>query len=200
MKCANCGAAVAAGVGRFCSHCGAVLADAPRLRADEYRTHPERFAAVRAAADYPDAMAYDPGRGVTPLEFILPLGLMAFGGYAVRHGLGSMPREQSLLVNLFMIVWFGALGFSLLRAVAAAAAPLERVIAVVVNSRTSISSHRHNRHRHSSTEHYVTVEREDSRRTEYRTGGKTVGLVCDPDIGVADVRARRLLDFRRFDA
>ncbi|MCE9577762.1 MAG: hypothetical protein K8W52_31805 [Deltaproteobacteria bacterium] len=60
MRCANCGAAVAAGAGRFCSHCGGVLSDAPRLRADEYRTHTERYAAVRAAPGYPDAMVHDP--------------------------------------------------------------------------------------------------------------------------------------------
>ncbi len=200
MTCANCGAIAAAGAGRFCSHCGGVLADAPRIRADEYRTHPERFAAVRGHAGYPDAMLHDPGRGVSILEFIAPGFMILFGAVFFTAWMAAGPDEMRIVGVLFMVAWFGTLGAILWRTIAAARAPLAREVAVVVNTRTQLATHRHDGRRHTTTSYYVTLQGEDGARGEYSVRAPLAGLVTTPDIGVAYVRGRRLLDFRRFDA
>ncbi|MCE9577763.1 MAG: DUF2500 domain-containing protein [Deltaproteobacteria bacterium] len=134
------------------------------------------------------------------VAFIVPVFMMLFGVVFFTFFMSGAPRDMQLFGGAFMVVWFGILGYALWRVIRVARAPLERVIAVVVNQRTSVSSHRHDQHRHTSTSYYVTLQREDGDRAEYTVGGGLAGLVSDADIGVAYVKQDLLLDFRRFDA
>jgi hypothetical protein len=199
VNCTSCGATVRADSGRFCSHCAAVLPDAPRITADQYRTHPERYEAVAAHPQYPQVVASPPE--VSSIGRILgPIVMMAFGVFfafvATRGGVGhSDPFD--VFLPLFMVAWFGANLYMLAKGFAFRRAPILTSVAVVVDERTNVSTSGNGKSRSTTTTYYATLQFRDGTRIEYSTSGALAGMVTVGDAGVAFTKADTLADFQR---
>jgi len=204
VKCVHCGASVAAGSGRFCSHCGLALPDAPRITADEYRTHADRYRAVASHPRYPDAMARTPRVSSKIPETLMLVLMLAFGvggvSFIIGEILGSsrQPRELVILPAMFGVAWVGAIGQRLFDIWRFVRAPMVRVIAVIVDERTEVSGGGENSS--ASTTYYATLQLEAGRRVELTTEGNVAGMISRGDIGVAYTKGGQLITFDRFPA
>ena len=187
-----------AGSGRFCSHCGTALPDAPRITPDEYRTHAERYRAVRAHERYPAAMDHTPPLPSTA-PAVLALTVMLFVGVgitaylAVRVAGTGVPSFLPLLLGL---VWAGTIGHRIVELLNLAHASVVRVVAVVVDERIKVSGGGKNSS--ATTTYYATLQTEDGGRVELTTSDNVAGMIARGDIGVAYTRAGTLLELERF--
>jgi hypothetical protein len=202
MTCGQCGAPVQRGDGRYCSHCAAALPDRPRITAEEWVTHVERF--EEAEKDPQHAIARGlpapaPQTGAM-LAMFVPFGVLwlAMTGFMtyqfadVDGGMAVFP----LLVGLVGALGMGAFVAASVRR---ARAPVTRVIAVVIDERTHVSTTGMGDQRSTHTAYYATLQLKDGRRLELRTSGAVTGMTTKGDIGLAVVRgAGELIDFHRF--
>ena len=74
-------------------------------------------------------------------------------------------------------------------------ARLERSIALVADERTEVSGG--GKDSSASTSYHVLLEWKEGQRRELKPSARVTGAVAPGDIGVAYVKANRLLDFRR---
>lgn len=77
------------------------------------------------------------------------------------------------------------------------AAPIRRVVGVVVDERVEVRGGGKNSA--ASTRYHATLQTRDGSRTEYVCEGLLSGRIAAPDIGVAFIKADHLVDFIRFD-
>lgn len=77
------------------------------------------------------------------------------------------------------------------------AAPIRRVIGVVVDERVEVRGGGKNSA--ARTHYHATLQTRDGSRTEYECEGLLAGRIAAPDIGVAFIKADHLVDFIRFD-
>jgi hypothetical protein len=201
MTCAQCGAAVKKGDGRFCSHCGAAHPDRPRIAPEEWSTHRERF--DQAARDPQHAVAMELPSPPPPmftrvwapsLFLLLWIGMGSFVTSGFARGGGTMV----LFPLAIMIGGVIMLGSVIIKGMNNARAPVLRELAVVVDERTQVSSSGTGNDRRTSTSYYATLQFEDGSRRELPTEGPIVGSVTRGDIGLAVMRGDELVDFHRF--
>ena len=204
-KCDHCGARIPRLDARFCEYCGTEL-PRPEPVAPPAPAHVDsvtaRFAAAKADPLVPELMRHTPSMGAYGAELGCGIGfavvfLIVVGTILVSVVGSSLGRAPGIfsLVPLFMLGVGGAMLIGLIkRAASTAGAPWNRVIALVVDERTHVSSSGDNGSR---TTYYVTLEAADGQREEYATAGKVSGKITAGDIGVAYLKAGRLFEFER---
>lgn len=153
----------------------------------------DKFQKIEQHPDYPELMRYTPsiwGRGW--LIFMIGFGVLFIVVclFMLIPGRGSPPAVFSLVVALMIVFVLGLMGYLLFRWRRLKAAPLQRMPAIVLDKRTDVSSGDY-------THFHVTLELRGGNRQEYDAEGKLYGLVIRDDMGVAYIKDRWLLDFRR---
>lgn len=202
MDCDHCGAPVR-DEGAFCSHCGGRIkrANDPRP-AHETATAPERFDLVLRHSGYARAIAHEPKVSVHA-SIIGGVVFAVFSGFMLMMGVTAMSQGLGPPGG-FMFVWasmclvFVALGVGMvLRTLRYAKAPIERIVAVVIDERVSVSGGGKNSS--ASTSYYATLQTKDGKRRELGCDGSLAGRIAAPDIGVAFTKEDQLVDFIRFE-
>jgi Protein of unknown function (DUF2500) len=201
MTCPQCGAAVKQGDGRFCSHCGGALPDRPRITAEEWVTHRERFEQAERDPQYAIAVAL-PAPRVSMLRIVFPLVFLIFWiaiGSFITMGFADGNAGAIALAPAAMTA-FGAIAIlaSVVGAIRRARAPVRRRIAVVVDERTDVGTSGSGDSRSTTTTYYATLQFADGNRFELATNGGVAGMITRGDIGLAVMRGRELADFHRF--
>ena len=173
----------------------------------------QRVLSVENHPDYPALLRYRPSAAYWYLRLFLQMVagfiLLVFcvGGWLFvqeisrRSGrLGPrLPEEGAMIFSLILIV-VGVAGVGLVlwgfvRLLKLSFAALRRVPAVVVDKRMSVSGG--GQHSTVSTRYYVTVQLGTGERREFDVRGKLFGQVARDDAGVAYLRDRFLVGFRR---
>lgn len=153
----------------------------------------DKFQKIEQHPDYPELMSYTPSiRGRGWLIFMIGFGIFFIVLCLVGLlGILSTNAPLAAFVPALMIVVVVAFMRSLFfRWRRLKAAPLQRVAAMILDKRTEVSSGDY-------TYYYVTLEIRGGERQEYNADGKLYGLVSHDDMGVAYIKDRSLLDFRR---
>lgn len=201
VHCKNCDAPVVEGAGRFCSHCGTVLPDAPRIAPHEYVTHAERFEAAGRAEGYAAAMAHAPAASSLP-GILGPLagiaGVGVFFGVLMPPAPASAPPVFKVGKLAMATIMVGVFAYLLVKGIRFHRAPLERLVAVVLEERTEVREV--GKKGRTRSHYFVTLQRRDGTRRECETSGAVAGQVTRADIGVAYVKGQRLVGFRRLEA
>lgn len=196
--CASCGAAFKTEAERFCPYCGTqrpspeekVVATsvAERFEIAEHDPEVERLMALEPGLTA--ATASDVGATMRPLVACIVLVVISIA-FASNH---------AGILTLFPLAMAGIVLFKTLKNAAGAVelrtATTERSIARVADERTEVRGANDRTH----TTYFVTLESKDGARREYRVDAAMAGRVAPNDLGVAYVRADRLLDFRRVNA
>jgi hypothetical protein len=192
MKCGNCGAVVAKGAGRFCTHCAAVLPDAERVSAYEFRTDEARFDEAERHDGFDLAMRHEPEPAHGGMGQVVGIVVLVFGVFWTFMALSMFP-PMALFGLLFVgIAFYGAV----YKPMQLARAPLERTLAIVVDERTSVSGGGQNSS--ASTHYYATLQFRDGRRVELNCSGKLAGEITRGDLGVACTKlGKHLVGFAR---
>ncbi len=153
----------------------------------------DRFEALERHPDFPELMKYaPPSRGRGWLIFVIGFGVVFIAVCIVMlfAGPGSTPFGFFLVAALMILLVLGLMGYLFFRWRRLNALPLERVPAMILDKRTEVSSGDY-------TYYYVTLELRNGHRQEYAAEGKLYGLVSHDDMGIAYIKDRSLLDFRR---
>jgi hypothetical protein len=197
MVCSSCGAAIRRDDGRFCSHCGAALADRPRISDVEWTTHPERFDEVAASPHFVAAMTAPAPRAsmlsVLPLVLFLigwcAIGAFIIGGFAEHGGI--------MVLGPIAIVGFGGIAVisMIWKQIRFVRAPVLRTIAVIVDKRTELRGGGESSS--ATTYYYATLHFKEGRRVELEATDGVIGMISSGDIGVALVRQHTLVAFLR---
>ena len=145
-------------------------------------------------------MAHEPK--VHSIAFVaLATGMLAFSIVFAFVSIAVLVLAPAPL--LFKIAWIAMNGgfivlgaWLVLKAWQFHRAPIERLVAMVVRTRTEISSG--GRDASTSTTYFVTLQSRDGARTELRAPGPVMGQLAADDIGIAYRKAATLVDFRRF--
>jgi hypothetical protein len=199
-RCENCGAVTSHPRPRFCSYCGAALAPLaePAVVAAPPSTT-ERLAAVEAHPDFPELLRHEPS--VSGL--VLGQGLQV--GFGILFIVVSLVITLVFLVVggpcaifplLFVVVGIGIVIQGGKRSAAIANAKLLRFPAVVLDERTKVVG---SGDAGTRTRYFATLEWQGDGRREFEVDGSLAGAVVPGDAGVAYVKERHLLDFRRLD-
>lgn len=179
------------------------------------RVDPGRFDKVEEHPDYASAPAEpvlptDAGLGIATAAGPLMLGLFGVVLALIALSLLFVFRPPVWFILMFLAGGAVFAGGAVLLArglILVRHAPVERVIAVVVKERTSVTGDE----RSASTTYYTTLQTRDGSRIEYRTSHALVGRIVVDDIGVAYVRdttldlgfmqikSKSLVEFIRFD-
>ncbi|MBP8811751.1 MAG: DUF2500 family protein [Kofleriaceae bacterium] len=202
MTCPQCGAAIQRGSGRFCSHCATALPDLPRITPEEWVSHRERFEAARADAQHAVAMALPAPAPEYGTTVVLPT-LFLIGWCATAAFISSKFAEHGggMAVAPIVMAVVGTVMFGrwILQALHKANAPVQRDLAVVLDERTEIASHRRSDGSHSTTtSYYVLLQLGDGTRRELPTSSVIAGHTTRGDIGLAVTRGGDLIDFHRY--
>ena len=160
----------------------------------------QRFDAVEADPEFDDAMRWEPQ--VPSLAYVIAAAAMltlslvfAVAGIALLLGFPAPLLFKVLW--LAMTVVFVAIGVAMLaRALRYHASPILRTVAMVVGTRTQVSGS--GTDGSTSTSYFVTLEDREGQRIEYHAHGPVAGVVTTGDIGVAYLKSRTLVAFRRF--
>lgn len=198
-RCRHCGAAVEPTSARlYCGHCGARVADGVSdLQA--YRTSPERFARVAIEPGYQAALQHAPALSVLREAGwpVLRLGAVLCGlGGLLWRGETTTDPKLLLVVAAVGLFWLWRAGRAAVFGVRRVAARTERVVAVVVVDQ--YCGH-HHRDPVGTCGHLVTLREQGGRAREVFATGALMGEVAIGDVGVAFLRADRLVDYRWFD-
>ena len=165
-------------------------------------TDDERFDTVEADPEFDEAMQHEPR--VPSLAYVVAAaGMFVFSlafaivGLAFLFGFPAPVAFKVLWVAMTAV--FVALGVAvLIRALRYHAAPIARATALVVGTRTQVSGSSSDGS--TSTSYFVTLQDRTGARTEVHAHGHVVGLLTAGDIGVAYLKSRTLVAFRRFSA
>lgn len=206
LQCSRCAASIQDDRWTNCPFCGALLAK-PTIDPLKAVVAPERFAAVERDPRLPELLRHTPSAAGTILGLGCGTGFLVVwtclaGGMALfllrsfsGHGFPSVIALVPVLmcaVGVFMLLKTGAQTARL------AGAPLERVVAVVRDERTSVSGG--GEHSAARTQHHLLIELRSGERREYPCSDKVAGMTAPGDIGVAYLRGGMLLDFQRVEA
>ena len=199
-RCTSCGIGLEPSSERlYCGHCGArVAAGVADLEA--YRTGPERFDRVLHEPGYPAAMRHEPvlsARG----EVGGPAISLA-GGLVILFAMLALLAAEGDLQAVLLLLGVGIVWLVMaLRAVAVGLrrvrAPTERTVAIVVADRYVAQGR--GRDPAGVCGHRVTLLERDGARRQVFAPGSLMGGVSVGDIGIAFLRADRLVDYRWFD-
>lgn len=107
----------------------------------------------------------------------------------------SPPGFFRILLLAFTAIGFGLVVYGLFRLVKVSTSRLRRCPAIVVDKRTAVSGG--GQSSSASTTYYITLQLDDSKRHEFEATGKLYGKITKDDAGVAYIRDRYLLDYRR---
>lgn len=197
MKCSVCKAPVKKGDGRFCSHCGTVLPDAPRMTPEEWTVHPERFDEAAAS----DAVA----RAMTAPAPPASMTSAIFAGVFLCFwlGIGSFMFIMSGFAPWFFRAFLTAMlatgAFFILKQIAHdirfARARVERHILVAIDKRTAVSGGGDDQPK--TTKYFATLTNRDGERTEYQVTHEVAGHLVAGDIGLALLRLKTIVAFHR---
>jgi hypothetical protein len=165
-------------------------------------TDDERFDAVEADPELDEAMQHEPR--VPSLAYVVAARSMfavslvfAIAGLAFLLGIPAPVPFKVLWVVMTAVSV--ALGIAMLvRARRYHAAPIARSTAIVIGTRTQVSGS--GRDGSASTSYFVTLQERTGVRTEVHALDNVVGLLTAGDIGVAYIKSRTLVAFRRFNA
>lgn len=198
FRCSHCAAVVTDDRWVNCPYCGAVLAK-PTIDPLRAVVAPARFDAVERSDAYVDAKppstsggAHVAGLGVRTV-FLVVWTCMA----GVMTVLFLPTGPLAIVPALMGIFGVGLVLFSVRETSRFLNASPQRFVAVVRDERVHVSGGGESP---STTQHFVLLERRDGARREFACDAATAGAVAPGDIGVAFVRADRLLEFRRVDA
>lgn len=162
-------------------------------------THGERFDAVERHADFAAAMQHTPKVSVA-FGIVAPLVFLAFSCFLFYKLWTDGPAPAgsfAVMLVVLPVLFAGVILYMLTAGVRFARAPIERVVAVVVDERTHV---RRDSDGDRTTTDYATLERRDGNRSEHPTTSQVAGQVTRGDIGVAYLKGKRLVGFRRFAA
>lgn len=107
----------------------------------------------------------------------------------------SPPGFFRILLLAFTALGVGLVVYGLFRLIKVSTSRLSRGPAIVVDKRTAVSGG--GQSSPASTTYYITLQLDDSDRHELEVTGKLYGKITKDDAGVAYIRDRYLLDFRR---
>lgn len=193
LRCENCGAAAARATARFCEYCGKALPATASRSPSPDELLERRFQELENHPELQRHLQWTPGpeivsRGaLSGVSALLVLGfLLFFFVPAFSHGPGMFPVLPWVLIGVVVL--------GLVRRNRYLAAPLERVIAVVVDERQHSEGGRESRH---GTRYHATLERRDGTRSEYEVTGRLAGEIRSGDMGVGYVKGGTLVAFRR---
>lgn len=199
FRCSHCSAPVTDDRWTNCPYCGSVL-DKPTIDPLKAVVAPQRFEAVERSREYLEAVRETPsGAGtIAGMGFrtVFLIGWTAVAGgmtvMALPFGpMAFVPALMGIAGVVLVIVSGREMGRF-------ASAKTERIVAVVRDERTEVSGG--GEHSSASTTHFLLLEARNGTRGEYRCDAATAGRLAPGDIGVAFVRERHLLDFKRVDA
>jgi hypothetical protein len=190
--------------GAFCAHCGTRIQRPPRGEAASLAaTDPARYDLVQASPGYPIASRHQPPVSTTAgiaMPVVSVALLLVFMSFISR----TMPRPMPAPFGGFAVPFYAIpVVIMVMMCVAAARglryhrAPIQHAVLVVVDERTKVSSG--GKQTAVSTTYYATLQARDGGRVEYETSDLLAGRIAPGDIGVAYLKAHRLVDFRRFD-
>lgn len=175
-----------------------ILTRAALLPRDSGSSLDTRFARAQRLPAYQDAMVASPDAPSGIVELLAPIAMGVFGVYFFRefraHASGDLARFGLLVI----VAWSGALAWLLTSAIRYQAAPLERIVVVVIDERTAISGGRDRQP--IRTRYHVTLQRDDGQRFERVCPEHLSRLIVPGDLGVAYVKHDRLVDFARLEA
>lgn len=197
MNCSECKAPVRKGDGRFCSHCGTTLPDAPRITPDEWAVHPERFDEAEAS----DAVAKAMTAQAPPASLLAILFPMVFLGFWVGIGsfMLSMASEAPIFFTLAAgtILSIGVIGVGsvIVNGIRFSRSPVERRVLAVIDKRIRVRGGGDDTA--ATTHYFATLADRDGGRTEFKTTGPVAGQIATGDIGLALVRMKTLVAFHR---
>ncbi|MBL8859174.1 MAG: hypothetical protein JNL28_11750 [Planctomycetes bacterium] len=196
-NCPHCGAR-AKEVGPYCAFCGSLL---PRVEPQVPAVaHPlsaaQRFERLEQHASFPELLKQRPSAsgpiasGVFGSIFLL--GFVVLAGVMV-----ALFRPAGALI-LFPIV-IGLVGLVMLvrvfgKTAELATAELIARSALIAGERTETSGGGDGP---TTTRYFVTLEDSEGARSEFEASGNVAGRVTQGDIGVAYIKADRLIEFKR---
>jgi hypothetical protein len=217
MKCASCGAEIAASQ-KKCEYCGSQTpkpAPMPVQNAGEAQTSEAIFEAIRQSPAYRDRE--EPERlerlpNLSAAETIVPVifgcfftvvasvmlfmflggGLVAMGGFGAA---GAIPMLMAVVPFGFVCVGIAIVVVSLKKKADFSSAPILAQAAVTTAKRTSVSGSKDTAVR---TSLFMTFEFEDGTRVELRPVAENLfGQIAEGDAGVLFSRSDVALDFDR---
>lgn len=171
---------------------------APRERFDALSRHPRLSDLVRRE---PGAGAqYFQGGAVAAVGVVFAV--IALFMFSTAGNVSFHDETGQTFGNVFGLVclFFVAVGVlvvasSMKKTATFAAAPLERLQALVADKRNEVSGGGDGSA--ATTRYFVTLETKDGRRIEVDTAGKVAGKAVAGDVGIAYVKGGVLLDFER---
>jgi len=198
--CPHCGAHVARLDARFCEFCGTELplSDAAAASVSPVDQLQRRFSTLDAHADLHDLMEHMPQlpsmgvRTLFPAVFLVVFILVALGMLAP---FAQAPMPFALAPLVFVAFGIFGLGTLISRATRYRQAPVRRKQALVADERVAV--HGGGRNSSASTNYFLTLEYPDGSREEVRTSDDMTGRLAPGDMGVAYLKDRYLVEFRR---
>jgi uncharacterized protein (DUF58 family) len=129
-------------------------------------------------------------QGVFFIVFIVVALVIFMGALSI-----GAPGPFLLAPLAFVLIGVAMFIASIRKGVDFSRAPLKRVPAAVAGERSQVSGGGQNTS--ASTSYFVTLEFKGGRRKEYSAGDELAGKLSAGDIGVAYLKGRVLVDFRR---
>jgi len=165
----------------------------------------ERLIAVERHPDYPALLKIKPssallyGRyGCAVLFGLIFIAFSLISSFIITKaakGFGSSGYIGTIALIFFSVVGIGLAGYGLYRLIKLKSARLDRLPALVVDKRTSVSGGGENST--VSTYYYITLAVGEGKRRELQAKGKLYGKITKDDAGVAYIRDNFLLDYKR---
>ncbi len=206
--CPHCDAKLRSRHQAYCEYCGGALPAPEPTTSGERRADDlaRRFEELRRHPDLPELLRHNPsgqglvlqsGCGVAFMVVFVVIALAITGVFAGVGGMAAGPFGSLFGVVPLLMAGIGVVGLviAVKRLKAVSLSPLRRVPAVVLGKRTHVSGGGDSSQ--TSTQHYVTLETESGQRVECHVSGRVSGLLKEGDLGIAFLKARHLLDFRR---
>jgi hypothetical protein len=211
--CPACGGKVPHPPPAVCTYCGAALhppASPPAAGArPPALALKERLDALARHPRFSDLLRREPGAGAQYFQWgataavgvvFATIALFMFStARSVTHfpagATDSFGSIFGLVCLFFVAVGVLVVASSMKKTAAFAAAPLERLQALVADKRTEVSGGGDGSA--ATTRYFVTIETGDGRRLEVGAAGKVAGKAVAGDVGIAYVKGGVLLDFER---
>ncbi len=197
-RCPSCGADGESGR-LYCGHCGARVAEGVE-DLEAYRTGPERFDRVQVASGYPAAMRHAPGLAAAR-EAAWPVVRLAGGAViAIALAVSAIQTGDGAVIAFVAIaggVWLVGAARGVILGVRRVRARTERPVAIVAEDRYLPTGFA--RDPVGTCEHRLSLRDRDGGLRAVWAPAELMGELAIGDIGVAYLRADRLVDFRWFD-
>ena len=176
----------------------------PARKKPEQRDQPgiKPLDAVKKHPDYPGLLKVKPGSAYLFGHYMIYI-IFGFIFTSVAIFFISVPPDSDTLFDLvwvigslaFIIIGIGIVGYGIYRIIKLAISKLKRLPSLILDKRITVRGG--GQSSTASTYYYITLELTDGERQELETRGKLYGKITKNDVGVAYIRDRYLLDFRR---